>query len=134
MALSTGCAQRSYDQVQPGVTTESALKANSGQPLAERKPEIRPEARLLYYPDDCCYQVERGIVVAVACAPVGSELALQHWRHRWAGQTQRFEALSDSANVHGQKQYQFASKEAGMAVIYDEATERVVRVVRYGTR
>lgn len=134
MALSVGCAQRSYDQIQPGVTTESALKARSGLPLIERKPEIRLEARLLCYPDDCCYQVERGIIVAIACAPVGNEMALQHWRHKWVGHSQRFEALPDSENVHGQRRYQLASKQAGMAVIYDEATERVVRVVKYEAR
>lgn len=115
----------------PGSTTASALRATLGDPAATWAPSVRPQAKLLDYPDGCSFQVERDIVVGVACPPASEETTLQYWRHKWIGDTQHFEALPGTTNPHGQKRYQFASKQAGMAVIYDEAVERVVRVVKY---
>jgi hypothetical protein len=109
----------------------TTLKATLGEPAHTWAPTSRPQAKLLDYPDGCSYQVERDVVVGVSCLPVGSEVTLQYWRHKWIGDSQRFEELPGSANMHGQKRYQLASKRAGMAVIYDEATDSVLRVVRY---
>ncbi len=102
-----------------------------GEPAHVWAPTGRPQSRLLAYADGCSYQVEHDVVVGVSCPPDGSETTLQYWRHRWVGDTQKFEPLPGSANLHGQRRYQLASQQAGMAVIYDEATERVIRVVRY---
>lgn len=131
LTLLAGCARPSQDQVAPGGTSVSVLTATLGEPAHTWTPNLRPQAKLLDYPDGCSYQVERDIVVGISCLPVGSEVTLQYWRHKWVGDSQRFEELPGSANMHGQKRYQLASKQAGMAVVYDEATESVLRVVRY---
>ena len=129
-----GCAKHSPDQVVPGSTTETALQTTLGAPGKIWTPAARPQARLLDYPDGCSFQVESQVVVGVACPPTAQESTLQYWRHRWAGNSQKFEELPGSANVHGQKRFRLVSRQVGMAVIYDEAADRVVRVVRYGAR
>lgn len=134
MALSSGCAPRSIDQAQPGITTESQRNDALGPPVGVVNARARREARLLFRKDGCIDQIERGILVGLSCPPLGSEVSLQYWRHQWIGQTQRFEPLPESENSHGQRRYQLASQQAGMAVIYDEATERVLRVVKYEKR
>jgi hypothetical protein len=120
--------------MEPGVTTEGQLKGDLGSPAATRTPSERPEARILEYPHGCSYQIERGILVAASCKPTGGQGTLQYWRHQWIGHAQKFEPLPDSQNAHGLRRFQLVSEQARMAVIYDEATERVVQVVRYGAR
>jgi hypothetical protein len=128
------CAKRSQDQVVPGKTTVSELKAQLGEPAHTSTPEIRPQAQLLCYPDGSCFQAEHKILVSSSRLPSADEMELQTWRHRWAGQSLRDEAIPDSADGHGKKRYQLASKDAGMAVVYDRDTGRVLRVVKYGSR
>jgi hypothetical protein len=131
LLIVSGCAKRSQDQFVPGTTTVMSLRTTLGEPAHTWTPTVRPAARLLDYPDGCSYQVERDIVVGIACPPAPGEVTLQYWRHKWVGDAQRFEELPGSANPHGQRQFQLASKQAAMAVIYDEATDRVVQVVKY---
>lgn len=132
MALSAaGCAKSAIDRAVPGVTTEAELNAALGQPSRVWTPAVRPEARLNEYNDGCTRQIEKGRMVSISCPPGPGESTLQSWRHQWVGHEQRFEPLPGTENSHGQRRFQFASKQAGMAVIYDESVDRVVRVVKH---
>ena len=134
LILAEGCAKSNQEQVEPGVTTASTLRSILGDPAHIWIPAVSPQERLFDYSDGHSFQVERDIVVGVSYPPSGGEETLQFWRHKWVGHTQVFEELPGTVNIHGQRRYQFASKQAGMAVIYDEASESVLRIVRYEKR
>lgn len=131
----SSCAKKSTDEsVRPGDTSLANLPGLLGEPTHIWVPAARPQAKLLDYADGRSVQVERDQVVSVSRPPEAHERTLQYWRHRWAGETPRYEALPGTENIHGQRHYQLASREAGMAVIYDEETDSVIRVVRYERR
>lgn len=134
LTLSQGCAKRPQDAVIPGQTTVSELKAQLGEPTRVSTPAIRPHSRLLDYPDGSIFQIERNLVVAATYSPGPDEVTLQTWRHRWKGQNPQFEEIPGTRNPHGKRTFRLISAQARMAVIYDEATNRVVKVVRYGAR
>jgi hypothetical protein len=128
-----GCAKRGQDQVVPGKTDVNTLKATLGEPERVTSPAIRPKAQLYCYADGCCYQAERNTVVGLACPPSHEEATLQYWRHKFQGQTQRFEEVVHERDAHGNRTFQFMSIQGKTTVIYDESRDRVVKVVRYGS-
>ena len=134
LALPPACAPRSQDLVVPGKTTVMELKSAQGDPQSTAVPESRPQAKLLCYHEGCCYQVERSFVMTTACEPTEEESSLQYWRHKWKGDPQRYETVPIANRAHGGETYQLISDRARTAVIYEPQSDRVVRVVRYGTR
>lgn len=129
-----GCAKSAQDLVIPGQTSLSQLKSSQGEPENQVTPRTRPAAKVLGYPDGCKYQIERNIVVGMACPPSPSEVTLQYWRHKWKGDSPHFDEVPDSADAHGQKNYQLVSDGAHMAVVYQPGLDRVMWVVKYGAR
>lgn len=134
IATAPGCAKRSQDLVVPGKTTVMELKSSQGEPQRINVPDSRPQAKLLCYHEGCCYQVEKSLVMTTACEPTEEESSLQYWRHKWKGDPQKYEPVAISSGAHGAPTYQLISERARTAVIYEPHADRVVRVVRYGTR
>lgn len=136
--LATGCAKRAEESIVPGTTPLSALKQQLGEPEFTTVPTSRPQAKEHHYAGGLSFQSERDVVVSATFPPRDAdESTLQYWRHRWAGHPQTFRALPESAetkNPHGHRQYVLTSKQDGMAVVYDEASDSVDRVVKYERR
>jgi hypothetical protein len=118
----------------PGRTSATELFAEYGMPTHSYQSESRPQAEVHQFQDSVreAYQVENGKVVAQFRDPEPKEATLQYWRHLWRGKQTSYEELPGSQNPHGQAQYSFRNKTDHIAVIYDSARDRVVRVVRYG--
>lgn len=134
-ALPAGCAKRPEEAFVPGRTTASELMAALGEPDLRTNPTVRPQATHAYYrASDCSYQYERNILVSFACPPAPEETTLQYWRHRWKGKPQRFEEMRSMRDPHGHRVFQLVSPKDGKAVIYEEETDSVSKVVTYVAR
>ncbi|MGK5084106.1 hypothetical protein WDW37_12485 [Bdellovibrionota bacterium FG-1] len=129
-----GCAKSSQDLFVPGKATVGEIKAQLGEPERTTVPNVRPQAKLMDYPDGTSFQIEKNVMIGVSFPPTEEQLTLQYWRHKWEGHPQRFEEIPGSRNVHGQKSYQLFSLKENQAVIYEEQSDRITRVVKYETR
>ena len=79
-------------------------------------------------------QIERGIAADSACTPSREERTLQYWRHKWKGREQTFTEVVEARDPHGFRTYRLVSVKDNIAVIYDESRDRVIKVVKYGSR
>jgi hypothetical protein len=133
-ALASGCAKRTLDVVEPGKTSVAEYRARFGEPELTFTSSVRPHAKLMNSSDGCQAQAEQGVIVGIACPPLPEEATLQYWRHRWKGQSQSFEEMPAGRDPHGHRTYRLVSNQERMAVIYEESSDRVVQVVKYGSR
>ncbi len=133
----SACNRHGTDAVVLGTTRVDELIAMRGAPERSIKPDaILPKnnGMLLGYPDGCAFQTQNEVIVAASCDAKGEERLLQYWRHKWQAHPQRFVEITRLGDPHGHRYFQLISDHARMAVVYEEAEDRVVRVVKYGPR
>jgi hypothetical protein len=129
-----GCAKSSQELIIPGQSTYSDVKARLGEPEKVLTTPINTNAKIMAYPDGCRFQIEHNLVVGTACPPTAEERTLQYWRHKWIGSSPHLEEVPGSADPHGQKSYQLRSDQKQMSVVYEPGMDRVIWVVKYGSR
>ena len=126
-----GCAKSETAWIDPGRTTIAEVRAQWGEPTRQGSSQVRPQSKVYDYPNGCSFQIDRDTVTTVSCVPSGQEVHLQYWLHRWEGKYQKREPLPGKVGRHGKRIFQLAVPSEGEAVIFDRATERVMRVVRH---
>jgi hypothetical protein len=91
------------------------------------------------------YQVEAGMVVTHQRSPVAQEAVLQYWLHLLKDQTYTLQKLEqrapgsaklmpESRHAGSSELKQLISKQAGLSVIYDPVSDRVLQVIEYEVR
>lgn len=133
------CSPRSADpDFAPRARTRADLVAKLGEPTESRISSILPGAELLEFEgadgSKARYQLDGARVVASFREPTSEESTLQYWRHRWDGLTPEFKPIEGGEDAHGNRSFELRSHAAGMAVIYDESSDRITEVIEHGAR
>lgn len=121
-------------RIKVGKSSASELFAELGHPVRSYQPEERPQAEVHQFSgsENESYQVENEKVVAHFRDPTPDEQTLQYWRHLWRGRGATYTEIPGTRNPHGQALYTLRDQSNHMAIIYDQAKGRVVRVMQYG--
>lgn len=128
--LAQSCAKR-QEAVRPGVTSCKELIQTQGQPQREEQSSLRPQAKLMDYPDKARYQCEQGVVVATSRKPEPDEQDLQTWLQRWKKLPTLREPVQGTLDPHGKSKMQLIAPFLGLAVIYDGFSGIVESVERF---
>ena len=127
----SACAKSETAWIEPGRTTIAEIRSQWGEPARQGSSQVRPQSKVYDYQNGCSFQIDRDTVTTLSCTPSGQEVHLQYWLHHWEGKYQKREPLPGKPGRHGKTLFQLAIPSDGEAVIFDRATERVLRVVRH---
>jgi hypothetical protein len=127
----SACSKDQNELIVPGKTTVSELRAHLGEPSQQYTSQVRPQSKIFDYSGGCSFQVDRDTVTTIACEPQRDEVHLQYWLHRWEGKVQVRSPASGVPSYHGHSVEQIRVLDEGLAIIYDKAAQRVIRVVRH---
>lgn len=140
MGLLSGCAKdRGMGQIVS--QDRKGLESLCGKADQEKQARLAKGSQVLVYSEDGADPCRAS---KVSCQfkgnksqgchrePQPHERTLQYWRHQWKGLEQKFEPIADGG-LHGPREFQLTAPSLGVAVVYDQSTDRIVRIMEYAT-
>jgi hypothetical protein len=124
----TGCGG-GHSHLNYGKTTRSELVAQKGEPIKEVTiPE--EEGRVLIYPDNNKFQMKSDIVTHGFKDPVGDEINLIFWKHKFKDCHTTTIKISEPVS-HELPEYELKCPSMGFSVIFKEQSEFITRIIEY---
>ena len=115
-----------------GTATTAQLVEAKGEPKEKTASISKPGSQSFQYQDGENYQVQEGKVVAKFRAPRPEETSLNYWRNVFKEVPTTFTEIK-SSNDH-EKIFELRAPSIGSAVLYDEQSKQVIRVIEHANQ